>query len=72
MNTVEVNTQLCKGCYLCMDVCVKEALTVADKRNAMGAYPVESAGNGECTGCGLCALICPDAAIAVYRNGQSA
>ncbi|MDY6912384.1 MAG: 4Fe-4S binding protein [Chloroflexota bacterium] len=30
--------------------------------------PASFNNNGECTGCAICALVCPDVAIEVYRE----
>ena len=68
MNKITVNDELCKGCYLCMEACPKEAIEVSDCRNASGCYPVRQTNDGVCTACGQCALVCPEAAIEVERD----
>jgi 2-oxoglutarate ferredoxin oxidoreductase subunit delta len=67
--TVTVDEPRCKGCALCIPVCPKGLLRLADARfNARGVHPVELIDPGSaCTGCQLCATMCPEAAIAVYR-----
>ena len=32
-----------------------------------GYHPAHCTDQGECTGCGTCAVMCPDVAITVYR-----
>ena len=67
--TVTVDESLCKGCTLCIPVCPKGLMRLADDRfNARGVHPAELADpDHACTGCQLCATMCPEAAITVYR-----
>jgi 2-oxoglutarate ferredoxin oxidoreductase subunit delta len=40
-----------------------------DILNAKGFHPAQLVDpNGECTGCTICAVICPDVCITVYRE----
>jgi len=42
-----------------------------DRLNARGYHPVRLADpDGRCTGCALCAVICPEACIEAYRSIQ--
>jgi len=66
---IEINRELCKGCELCVFFCPKKVIMLSDQLNAAGYLP--SAFNdsgGECTGCGTCAVVCPEVAIEVYRG----
>ena len=61
----------CKGCDLCIPECPVDIIVKAgpEKVNWMGWLPVEVPG-GEmkyCIACNLCAMICPDQAIEVFR-----
>ena len=69
MGRIVVDKDICKGCYLCMKACPKGLLKKSNESTVNGFFPVEFADeNHECTGCGLCALNCPDVAICeVYR-----
>ncbi|HLF89908.1 MAG TPA: hypothetical protein VI451_13240, partial [Anaerolineales bacterium] len=40
---------------------------MADHLTPKGYHPAELIGEG-CTGCIICAIVCPDAAITVYRE----
>lgn len=66
---IVVDEDLCKGCVLCISVCPKEVIKMADDRfTSKGYHPAELIDpNHECTGCAICSLVCPDAAITVYR-----
>jgi 2-oxoglutarate ferredoxin oxidoreductase subunit delta len=64
---VIIDIEKCKGCELCVDACPHETLAMSDTINAKGyQYAVQIKNN--CTGCMDCALVCPDAAITVYRG----
>jgi len=63
-----VNEILCKACELCIDACSIKVIELAqDRLNPKGYHPAQLASDG-CTGCAICALICPEAAITVYRE----
>jgi 2-oxoglutarate ferredoxin oxidoreductase subunit delta len=64
---INIDSERCKGCGLCLAVCPKQTISISAKSNRQGYFPAET-DNCECTGCGVCALICPDAAIEVYRD----
>ena len=65
---IEVDTELCKGCLICISFCPKDVISSADKVNASGYLPVVFKDSGECNGCAICALVCPEVAIEVYRD----
>jgi len=48
-------------------VCPHGSITLSDQANQTGYFPAV-ADNTACTGCAMCALICPDAAIEVFRE----
>ena len=66
--TIEISRELCKGGELCSSFCPKGIISVSDKLNANGYLPAVFKDNGECTGCAICALVCPEVAIEVYRG----
>ncbi|MFA5074268.1 MAG: 4Fe-4S binding protein [Nitrospirota bacterium] len=58
---VVINTEWCKGCGICIELCPKKAL-IKDKRDkAVWKYPEK------CIRCGLCELRCPDLAITLQK-----
>ena len=65
--TVVVNTELCKGCELCIEACPQHCLTLSDGLNKKGYRYAELEGD-TCTGCENCALVCPDVVLTVYRE----
>ena len=69
---IKINSELCKGCYLCISVCPKKIITVSESLNHQGYYPAKSTDDNhedvKCTGCAMCATMCPDVAIEVYRD----
>jgi len=51
-----------------VDACPQGVIGLAAERlNAKGYHPAELIKEG-CTGCGICAIICPEAAITVFRE----
>lgn len=68
MNRIEIDRERCKGCYLCLDACPKDAIETSAQLNSAGYYPACPVERGQCTACAMCARICPDAAITVYKE----
>jgi 2-oxoglutarate ferredoxin oxidoreductase subunit delta len=71
---IRIDTELCKGCYLCRSVCPHDLISVCDRLNQKGYYPAKYSEEEieieehVCNGCALCAIVCPDIAIEVYRG----
>ena len=66
--TIVVDEDLCKACELCVANCPVEVIGLDMERiTARGFHPATLIKEG-CTGCGICALMCPEAAITVYRE----
>lgn len=68
---VEIVAERCKGCGLCVELCPKHTLALADHADARGIYVAIVTDGDSCTGCGNCALVCPDVAVRVYRLERS-
>ena len=65
---IEVNSEKCKGCELCIAFCPKQSISRSGKLNASGYLPAVYEDGGACTGCAICAVVCPEVAIEVYRG----
>ena len=64
---VEIATDRCKGCELCVGVCPKHVLEHDRTRvNVLGHHPIRLTDQEACTSCALCARICPDAVFTIY------
>lgn len=67
MGKIEVNNEICKACGLCVYVCPKKVIELdKDILNKHGFHPAKQVKDG-CIACVSCAVICPEAAITVYR-----
>ena len=65
---IEINTNRCKGCLLCIEACPKQVIELGkNKVNASGYNYVIATAEKECTGCAACGTVCPDGCITVYR-----
>jgi len=65
---ITFNSDVCKGCELCINVCPKNLISLDDsKLNKKGYHPAYVANPEECIGCGSCAIMCPDSVIKVER-----
>jgi len=70
---IEIDSELCKDCKLCISVCPHRLIESSDRMNQKGYYPaifiemhLKKEGR-KCSGCSLCAIACPEIAIEVYR-----
>jgi 2-oxoglutarate ferredoxin oxidoreductase subunit delta len=67
MAKIEVNSETCKGCTLCVAACPQKILRPSERINASGYHPIECFEPEKCKGCAFCAMMCPDVAITVFR-----
>jgi 2-oxoglutarate ferredoxin oxidoreductase subunit delta len=66
---VEISIEGCKGCNLCVLHCPTECLALnTSDTNSYGLYYAYMAAEDKCIACMNCAVICPDAAITVYKK----
>ncbi len=57
---IEIDNACCKGCYICVELCPRDALEIKDFKAAV--KDIE-----RCTACMSCELRCPDFAIVVTK-----
>ena len=50
--------------------CAKKLISFDENFNAMGYHPAMPVNIDKCNGCELCAIVCPDIAIEVYKNDK--
>ena len=83
MAKITIDKDKCKGCLLCISFCPKGLIAVDERLNKHGVKLVKfsrqvnlnkggipsEAGKDtdECLGCAMCAVICPDCCIEVYK-----
>lgn len=67
MAKVFFDSERCKGCELCITVCPKGIVNLAEVLNSQGYHSAEVLEQDKCIGCAFCARICPDTVIEVYK-----
>jgi len=67
---VEVDTNRCKGCSVCVVSCPFDLLELSAGVNSKGYPYALNARPDDCTGCANCAVVCPDGCIVVYRQKE--
>ena len=70
MGKIKMNTQKCKGCFLCVSVCPKKALYDSGRINEKG-YKIIAVDEEKCISCGICATVCPDAALELREEDSN-
>ena len=68
MAKVIIHKERCKCCQLCIAFCPKKIIITTNETNAAGYHFVRVSDDGKCTGCAICARMCPDVAIEVYKE----
>jgi len=64
---LEVDSDECKGCGLCIEACPPKVILLNERLNHYGYRTAMYAGSG-CTACGICFMVCPEpGAITVLR-----
>ncbi len=64
---IVVDTEVCKGCGVCVSVCPVKVIELADEVNGKGYHYAYMRHPDACIGCANCGVVCPDTCITVYR-----
>lgn len=59
MQKLKLNTERCKGCGYCVEVCPRGALSQKGRLNKKG-YRIVDTDEEKCIQCGMCYRMCPD------------
>ena len=67
---IVIDVDMCKGCGLCLSACKFNVIKLVDQgqANKFGYPYLVTDKPDQCTGCSMCALMCPDCAITVWRD----
>lgn len=65
---IVIDKELCKGCTYCVDTCLRGVIVIEDRFNKKGYFPASPEHLEKCTGCAMCAQMCPEIAIEVYKK----
>ena len=65
--SIAIDQERCKGCLFCIEHCPKKTISLSGKLNMKGYFVAEFAGSGGCTACAVCAVVCPEVAIEVFK-----
>jgi 2-oxoglutarate ferredoxin oxidoreductase subunit delta len=64
---IEIDRELCKGCFLCIRACPVKVLSADTEINSSGSYPAKVLNVEKCIACGNCYEVCPDVCIRVFE-----
>jgi Dissimilatory sulfite reductase (desulfoviridin), alpha and beta subunits len=59
MDKIKLDTERCKGCYLCVENCKPGAISLSGRSNGKGVITVQ-VDQDKCVQCGSCYAMCPD------------
>ena len=68
-NHVDVQTDLCKACRVCVETCPKHCLELGSAINALG-YQAVRFDSEDCTACGMCFYVCPEPGTLTVVRGE--
>ncbi len=64
---IEIEEALCRSCGYCVKFCTKSCLEIKSKISESGHLVPEVIAPEKCIGCAVCADMCPEFAIWVYK-----
>jgi len=66
---LEIATDRCKGCELCVTACPKAVLALDPEAvNVLGYHPARLLDAAGCTSCAFCARVCPDSVFTIFAR----
>ena len=65
-----IDSDRCKGCGLCVNICPKNVLEISKQVNTKGYSPVYQARPEDCIFCSACCIMCPDVAITITEIAE--
>ncbi len=65
MTRILINTNYCKGCGICVEICPVKVFKLSEEVNEKGYHIANPINHDKCIKCHLCELYCPDQAIYV-------
>ncbi len=65
---INIVSNLCKGCDICIITCPKDVFEKSKEKNSKDVYLPFPKNEEKCNVCGLCELSCPDQAIVVEKE----
>lgn len=68
MSKMNIATDLCKQCGLCVANCPRQALRFGDAFNK-GGYKAVTVDESKCIQCGICYTVCPDTVFTFTAEG---
>ena len=73
LQPIDIATDRCKGCGLCVEACPKHVLELDETVvNALGYHPAHLVDSAGCTSCVICARVCPDSVFTIYAPTKGA
>ncbi len=67
LTRLKINKNRCKGCAYCVQFCPKGSLKMSEDFSSRGVHYLVMTDPEGCTSCGICAIMCPDVCIEVYK-----
>lgn len=65
---IKITEEFCKGCQLCIQFCKQGCIEISsDRYNPNGFLLPDFVNEDDCIACGICAWMCPECTIDVYK-----